>query len=422
MKFRGAAQALLFGFFMIVNGCGAIPAVFASVNVIDASMPFTAEETADDSDGDKSPGNLYALSAVLMDGDSGRVLYEKEGETARANASTTKVLTCILALENAPGDDYVIVSANAAAQPEVRLGLQEGEQYYLEDLLYSMMLGSHNDSAMAVAEHIGGSEEGFARLMNEKARDLGCEDTHFVTPNGLDGEDEGGEHHTTARDLARIMRYAIQNETFLRITQAASFSFTDLSKKRQFSVQNANALLNMTEGVLSGKTGYTGSAGYCYVCAARRKEKTFVIALLGCGWPSHKTWKWSDAMTLLNYGDENYSYETISLEAPSFSVRVNDGASEGNFGADVFLEGECRIPEEESERALLLRAGETVTFAETVPETVDAPVAKGQTLGTVSWYLGEETLGTYPVRAGTAVPRRTWAWYTDQVFHRFFHD
>ena len=139
----------------------------------------------DVSGADSSPGNLYALSAVLMDGDSGRVLYEKEGETPRPNASTTKVLTCILALENGQGDDYVQVSSRAASQPEVRLGIREGEQYYLEDLLYSLMLQSHNDTAVAIAERIGGSTEGFAAMMNQKAEELGCTDTHFVTPNGL---------------------------------------------------------------------------------------------------------------------------------------------------------------------------------------------------------------------------------------------
>ena len=163
------------------------------------------------------PGSLYALSAVLMDGDSGRVLYEKEGYTPRPNASTTKVLTCILALENGAGDDYVMVSKKATFQPEVKLGLKEGEQYYLEDLLYSLMLKSHNDTAVAIAEHIGGSVEGFARMMNEKAKEIGCTNTHFVTPNGLDGADAGGIHQTTARDLALIMRYAVQNKAFLHI-------------------------------------------------------------------------------------------------------------------------------------------------------------------------------------------------------------
>ena len=175
------------------------------------------------------PGNLYALSAVLMDGDSGRVLYEKEGYTARPNASTTKVMTCILALEKGSGDDYVMVSENAASQPEVKLNLKEGEQYYLEDLLYSLMLKSHNDTAVAIAEHIGGSVEGFAKMMNAKAKEIGCTNTHFVTPNGLDSADAGGIHQTTARDLALIMSYAVKNKAFLHITQTRDYSFSDIT-------------------------------------------------------------------------------------------------------------------------------------------------------------------------------------------------
>ena len=223
---------------------------------------------------------LYSLSAVLMDGDSGRVLYEKDGEAARANASTTKVLTCIVALESSPGDDYVQVSKNAASQPEVKLGIQPGEQYYLEDLLYSLMLKSHNDTAVAIAEHCGGSVEGFARMLNRKAKQIGCTDTYFITPNGLDATDSTGTHHTTARDLALIMRYAIRNKTFLHIAQTRDYTFSELTGKRSFSVHNANALLDMMDGVLAGKTGYTSQAGYCYVCAWEKDGKTFIVSLL----------------------------------------------------------------------------------------------------------------------------------------------
>lgn len=196
---------------------------------------------------------LYALSAVLMDGETGRVLYGKEAYKGRPNASTTKVMTCILALEMASGDDYVQVSRNAASQPQTHLGMREGQQFYLEDLLYSLMLKSHNDTAVAIAEHIGGSVEKFALLMNEKAKSLGCTDTHFVTPNGLDAEDEGGVHHTTARDLALIMAYAIKNATFVHITQTRDYTFSDISGKEHYSVHNTNAFLDMETGVISGK-------------------------------------------------------------------------------------------------------------------------------------------------------------------------
>lgn len=195
----------------------------------------------------EEPDNLYAQSAVLMDADSGRILFEKNGREARPMASTTKIMTCILALEEGDLSEEVTVSANAAAQPQVHLGIREGEQYRLEDLLYSLMLESHNDTAVAIAEHIAGSTEGFAALMNERAEAIGCEDTHFVTPNGLDAEDEGGVHSTTAADLARIMRYCItqseKKEDFLRITQTESHAFSNLDGSRSFSCYNHNAFL-----------------------------------------------------------------------------------------------------------------------------------------------------------------------------------
>ena len=130
--------------------------------------------------------SLYALSAVLMDGDTGRILYEKDGEVFRSMASTTKIMTCILALENGNPKDICTVSETAAAQPKVRLGARKGTQFYLKDLLYSLMLESHNDSAVVIAEQIGGSVEGFSAMMNEKAKQLGCKNTCFLTPNGLD--------------------------------------------------------------------------------------------------------------------------------------------------------------------------------------------------------------------------------------------
>ena len=157
------------------------------------------------------PQNLYAQSAVLMDADSGRVLFGKEEETIRPMASTTKIMTCIIALEHMTDNEIVTASAYAASQPKVHLGIREGQQFYLRDILFSLMLESHNDSAVMVAEVIAGSVEAFVKMMNEKAEELGLTKTHFVTPNGLDGEDEGGVHATTAMELAKIMKYCIMD-------------------------------------------------------------------------------------------------------------------------------------------------------------------------------------------------------------------
>lgn len=370
----------------------------------------------------EEPSELHALSAVLMDGDSGRVLYEKDGKTPLANASTTKVLTCIVALESSPGDDYVQVSQNAASQPEVRLGLQKGEQYYLEDLLYSLMLKSHNDTAVAIAEHCGGTVEGFARMLNRKAKQIGCKDTYFITPNGLDAQDENDKHHTTAEDLALIMRYAIKNKTFLHISQTRDYTFSEITGKRTFSVHNANALLDMMDGVLAGKTGYTSQAGYCYVCAWEEEGKTFVVSLLGCGWPNHKTYKWSDTKKLLSYGAYNYDYETYWQEPHTSKILVTDGVENmQNIGEKVYLRGKCSVTSEDREKEILLKKGEAVTCKTEIPQKVSAPVLKGEKLGRIAYYLDGKLIASYPVYAERSVEKISFKWYTEKVFHDFFH-
>lgn len=377
--------------------------------------------------------NLYALSAVLMDGETGRVLYGKEAYKGRPNASTTKVMTCILALELAKGDDYVQVSGNAASQPQTRLGMREGQQFYLEDLLYSLMLKSHNDSAVAIAEHIGGSVEGFAEKMNEKAKELGCKDTHFVTPNGLDGEDEGGIHHTTARDLALIMAYAIKNATFVHITQTRDYTFTDISGKKHYSVHNTNAFLDMETGVISGKTGFTGNAGYCYVCAVRQDERLFIVALLGCGWPGNKNYKWSDTKKLLSYGRENYQYVMLP-ELPQLpEIPVTEAAPgkedpypqksdrSGYPPKQVMLKIHAVLSEKDREKRYLLKKTETITWETELPDKLPAPIQKNQKISTLHAKLNGKELLSCLVTADDKIDRITYKWYVDKVFKDYFH-
>ena len=376
---------------------------------------------------------LYALSAVLMDGETGRVLYGKEAYKGRPNASTTKVMTCILALEMASGDDYVQVSRNAASQPQTHLGMREGQQFYLEDLLYSLMLKSHNDSAVAIAEHIGGSVEGFAEKMNEKAKELGCKDTHFVTPNGLDGEDEGGIHHTTARDLALIMAYAIKNATFVHITQTRDYTFTDISGKKHYSVHNTNAFLDMETGVISGKTGFTGNAGYCYVCAVRQDERLFIVALLGCGWPGNKNYKWSDTKKLLSYGRENYQYVMLP-ELPQLpEIPVTEAAPgkedpypqksdrSGYPPKQVMLKIHAVLSEKDREKRYLLKKTETITWETELPDKLPAPIQKNQKISTLHAKLNGKELLSCLVTADDKIDRITYKWYVDKVFKDYFH-
>lgn len=370
------------------------------------------------------PQELYAQSAVLMDADSGRVLFEKNGYEAKAMASTTKIMTCILALERGDVDAVVEVSQNAAAQPRVHLGMQSGEKFYLKDLLYSLMLESHNDTAVAIAEAIGGSVEGFAAMMNEKAKEIGCGNTYFITPNGLDAVDTTGRHSTTAEELAKIMRYCIkessQREQFLEITQKQSHSFSDTEGKRNFSCNNHNAFLGMMEGALTGKTGFTGDAGYCYVGALKRDERTFIVALLGCGWPNNKGYKWKDTRKLMEYGLEQYTYRNIYEEQMFPKVMVEGGVPEnGDLFADAVTGMKEKAGEKEKERKFLLHSEEQVEIRTEFKEELKAPVQAGEEVGSISYYLGDTLLERYPVVLTKSVKAKEFSWYFQKLFENY---
>ena len=252
-------------------------------------------------------------------------------------ASTTKIMTCILVLESGRQEETARTSAYAASMPEVHMGAKEGESYKVRDLLYGLMLESYNDAAVILAEHVGGSTQAFAEMMNEKAREIGCENTWFITPNGLDSQEETPEgmriHSTTAEDLARILRYCIRDsanrEEFLEITRTPSYTFTDTAGTKMISCTNHNAFLSMMEGALTGKTGFTADAGYCYVGALEREGKTLIVALLGCGWPNNKNYKWADARKLMEYGLEYYTWQSFAqTEIPEIprSLPVENGS------------------------------------------------------------------------------------------------
>ena len=351
---------------------------------------------------------LYALSAVLMDADSGRILFSKNGQEERAMASTTKIMTCILALESSIMDSenqIVTVSDQAAAQPKVHLGMVAGERFYLKDLLYSLMLESHNDSGVAIAEAVAGSVEKFADLMNQKARTIGCYSTYFITPNGLDAADSNGIHHTTAEDLARIMRYCIMNsrkqEEFLTITRTETYQFKDVEGKRSFSCYNHNAFLNMMDGALSGKTGFTSDAGYCYVGALRRDERTFIVALLACGWPDNKSYKWSDMRTLMTYALDHYQYKTFEIEYP------------GKNGIMIPLKANLKPI------SLLLKEDETISVDHEIPDQLDAPVRKGMQVGRIRCTLNDKLICEYPVYTTQNAGKRTFEKCLEYIFYLF---
>lgn len=369
----------------------------------------------DISEGKEFNGNeLYALSAVLMDGDSGRVLFGKNCDEQRPMASTTKIMSLIIALEYGNVDDIVTVSDYAAKMPDVQLNIRAGEQYVLKDLMYSMIMESHNDSAVAVAEHIGGDVKGFAGLMNQKAGEIGLKATYFITPNGLDACDDKGVHSTTARELALIMKYCImdspKHEEFISMCQTRDYSFTDYEGKRSFNIRNKNALFDIMDGVIAGKTGFTADAGYCYICGVKREDKTYIVALLGCGWPNNKSYKWSDTKKLISYGEENYTYRRIidgEYEIPY--IEVKNGIESENIC--LCIKDECD---------LVLCDDDKITFKSNLPPYINAPVKEGDIVGSLDIYINEQYFTSLNIYAESTVNRISFRYCLKSTVFSFF--
>ncbi len=369
---------------------------------------------------------LYAQAAVLMDADSGRILYGKNEKDILPMASTTKIMTCILALEYGNPEEIVEVSAYATSMPKVKLYVRQGEKYRLKDLLYSLMLESHNDSAVVIAEAVGGSVERFATMMNQKARDIGCYDTYFITPNGLDAvvNDNGKIHSTTAGDLARIMAYCVTDSAakgeFLEITRTLSYDFTDADGKRSFHCNNHNAFLGMMKEALSGKTGFTNNAGYCYVGAIESEGRIFTVALLACGWPNNRNYKWSDMKQLVAYGMERYRYRDIYEQREFEDIPVANGVDNASGKPFAAAYVPVRVDDRgETDLSFLLCETDRIEVKTQVARTLQAPVAENTEIGTVCYYLNGEMIRRYPVVTTQTVKERSYKYAATYLLYRF---
>lgn len=241
---------------------------------------------------------LNSRIGVIYDKKSGRVIWGKKENKRVAMASTTKIMTCIVVLENANLNEEVTISAKAAGTGGSRLGLKKDDKITINDLLYGLMLRSGNDAAVALAECVGKDKEGFARLMNNKAKELGLKDTHFVTPHGLDDP----EHYTTAYELAKIADYALKNATFAKIVGTKQYTITINGYAKQLS--NTNELLGYLDGVNGVKTGFTNNAGRCLVTSVNRNDFEIITVVLGADTKKIRT---SDSIKLIEYAYKNYT-------------------------------------------------------------------------------------------------------------------
>lgn len=355
----------------------------------------------------KVPSSLHAKAYCLLDADTEQVLYGKDSDKKMPMASTTKIMTCIIALENGKLNDTVTASAYAASMPDVQLNMKEGETFYLKDLLYSLMLESHNDTAVAIAEHIGGSVEKFAAMMNAKAAELGCTHTNFVTPNGLDSQ----EHYTTAKELCIIAAYAIKNKTFLKIIQTPSHQFSNRKGTGKYQLRNHDAFLTSYPGAIGIKTGFTGNAGYCFCGAAKKGKQTLITSVLACGWPPNKSWKWKDTKALMDYGFQNFQNITLTPHRLPSSLPVTDGTKNTL----------CIQSSAPKKLTFTLQEKDTIVREITLPKSFLAPVRKGDIVGYEKYYKNKTLLYEFPILAKESCKTRGLSYYQNLIKKLFLH-
>lgn len=258
----------------------------------------------------KAEVEVSAEHAILMDQSSGRVLYEKAADQPTLIASITKVMTAIIAIEYGHLEDKVPISEHATSAEGSSIYLKKEDKVTLEDLLYGLMLRSGNDAAVAISEYVAGSEQGFAYLMNEKARWLGMTNTHFDNPHGLDSE----THYASAYDMAILTKYAMENEIFQTISATSSYQ----AKARDYAWINKNKLLTQLYPHSSGgKTGYTKAAGRTLISTAKKDDQTLIVVTLNG--PND----WQDHMQLFDWGFENYPLHLLQKEE-QFAVKQSD--------------------------------------------------------------------------------------------------
>lgn len=345
---------------------------------------FTDSVNAADREESSQP-EISAESAIVIEAESGRVVYEKNAYEKRPMASTTKIMSALIALEQENIDEYFTVDSEAIKVEGSSMGLSEGDKVTLRTLCYGMMLPSGNDAANAAAVKIAGSIENFAVLMNNKARELGLENTNFVTPSGLD--DYTDEHYSTAYDMAKLAAYAMQNDQFREICSQSSAKVTFGNPPYDRWLTNNNKLLKMCEGVVGVKTGFTDKARRCLVSACERNGVTLICVTLNA--PDD----WNDHASLYDYGFSKVKNYALPCEFGELTVNVVGGERD-TVTVDMTETPSAPLFSDELSRVRT----EVILYS-----FYYAPVVSGEQLGTVNFYVDGRLVESTPLAATRAV-------------------
>lgn len=361
-------------------------------------------------------GSVKSDHVLLMDADSGLILFERDAYSKAYPASTTKIMTCILVLENSENlRNKVTIGKiiNNYGEGNSLMGLAVGDEVRIKDLLYGLMLPSGNDAAAVLAEHFGGNFEGFAAMMNAKAEELGMENTHYVNPHGLHNE----EHYTTAYDMAILTRYAMQNGDFRAIVSTPSYTCPSTKKMDERTLYNTNRFLNPKEknkkynwsAVNGVKTGFTNAAGGCFVSSASLNGKNLICVILGDRSDGQEG-RWSETRALLEYGFETLTTAKISeLNIPVQSVNVPNAASDDENGGVLALTIGTESSTVACTKDILsaIASGDArVEVVIKMDDAVSAPIAANQKLGTATIKFEGNTLGVVDVYASRTVAQK----------------
>ncbi|MBE0466009.1 MAG: D-alanyl-D-alanine carboxypeptidase [Candidatus Desulforudis sp.] len=334
-------------------------------------------------------------AAVLLDLGSGQFLYEKNADKIMYPASTTKALTALLVARNGNLDEVVAMSESAVYAGGSAIWSTPGERFSLEDLLWCILLNSANDATTAAAEHLGGSVEGFAAMMNEEARRLGAQNSHFVNPHGLHDD----QHYTTARDLALIGRAALAEPLIRRMAGTQTHQLVREDQEALSLLKNTNNLLWQYDGVIGLKTGYTSKAGQCLIAAAEKDGRTLVSVVL----KSENDLIWTDTATLLDYGFDRFQEVDMVIEGdPVCSVPVVYGQSTAHLLAGAGLAHVIPVDRPEAGRWEVRLDRELI-----------APLRRDEPVGELAVFYAGEEVGQVPLVAGHDVGRlvyTTW-WF-----------
>lgn len=338
-----------------------------------------------------SEDDISSPSAVLMDAESGKILFEKNAHEQRACASITKVMTLTLVMEAVDSgkihmDDVVTASAHAASMGGSDIWLEEGEQMTVDDMIKATAVASANDAAVALAEFVCGSEDDFVAAMNEKAAQLGMGDTTFKNCNGLD--EEG--HITSAYDVALMSRELIRHEKIYDYTTI----WLDSLRGGETQIVNTNKLLRSYDGITGLKTGTTGDAGSCISATAQRDGLSLIAVVLGAD--SGKE-RFRDAAALLDYGFANYESKELSLNDELSPIAVEGGMEDS---VSIICEDTTSLTVPKGE-------GEGIEKTLDIPESIPAPVAKGDVIGQLIFSLNEEELASFDVVADDDVAEKS---------------